>query len=221
MLVIFDCDGVLVDTELLSAQVFSSELSSVGVNMSAEACIAQFKGHTLERCYQWIELNYVSSLIDGRLPKDFPQKIDEATLVALSGSAQAISGVEEFIQKLIRLNISFCVASNGGHEKIRCSLESSGLIQYFSQNRFSVDDVKKGKPAPDLFLFAAESLGVPEKFCWVIEDSLSGVHAARSAGMNVIAYTPECDRSLKIDESVRLARTMGEVSEIILGENNN
>ncbi|WNO09475.1 HAD family phosphatase [Teredinibacter sp. KSP-S5-2] len=216
MLVIFDCDGVLVDTEELCAQVFSQTLQSLGILLSTDECLKHFKGKTLSECYRWLEQDQSHRLPDGKLPSDFPELLDQATYTALAKSTQAIEGVTELVGELKNKNIAYCVASNGGHKKIRCSLSCAGLWSYFSDLVFSAEDVKQGKPAPDLFLYAAEAIGVPARFCYVIEDSLSGVQAARAAGMNVIAFSPEADSELEIDDQVVLVSNMGDVEKILL-----
>lgn len=188
MLVIFDCDGVLVDSEPLAAAVFSAELARLGLSMSADACYREFHGHSLAYCFDWIERKF-----DCRLPDAFAAQLSVATDSTFSQQLQAVPGVEAVVAELERRHISYCVASNGGHKKIANSLATTGLARYFSRDKgncFSVDDVATGKPAPDLFLYAAESMGVPPAFTTVVEDSAAGVRAATSAGMHLFVYDP-------------------------------
>lgn len=182
MLVIFDCDGVLVDSEKLAAEVFSSCLQELAIDMDPQQCYAQFKGHTLDYCLAWLKKNHPA------VPQSFLQTLGEETTKAFASSLKAVPGVEDVILDLRKRNIPMCVASNGGHEKIEHSLEVTGLLKYFPVARFSRDDVPRGKPAPDLFLHAAEVMGVPTAFATVVEDSLTGVRAAQAAGMRVLVY---------------------------------
>ncbi|WP_028884834.1 HAD family hydrolase [Teredinibacter turnerae] len=188
MLVIFDCDGVLVDSEPLAAAVFSAELARLGLPMSGDECYREFHGHSLAYCFDWIERKF-----DCRLPDAFAAQLSAATDNTFSRKLQAVPGVEAVIKELERRHISYCVASNGGHKKIANSLATTGLVRYFNRDKgncFSVDDVATGKPAPDLFLYAAESMGVPPAFTTVIEDSAAGVRAAKRAGMALFVYDP-------------------------------
>ncbi len=184
MLIIFDCDGVLVDSETLSAQVFSNALKKVGIDMSPQACLMQFQGWTLPACYQWLEQTF-----NVALPLAFLDTLAHDTQVAFDEGLKMVSGVERVLQRLNDNGVPFCVASNGSHKKIHHSLSLTGLLPYFAA-RFSVEDVEQGKPAPDLFLHAASCMGVPVSQTIVIEDSQSGWQASESAGMRSLIYAP-------------------------------
>ena len=187
MLVIFDCDGVLVDSERLGSEAFSRCLFEVGIEFSAEQCLSQFKGWTDERSYYWLEQKFNKTL-----PNNFDRMYCDYLKEFFKGRLRAIDGVEQVIQSLIERSIPYCMASNGPHEKVGFSLEVTGLDRYFPHtHRFSSDDVSEGKPSPELFLHAAESVGVPPQFCWVIEDSLSGCSAADRAGMRFVYFQHE------------------------------
>ncbi|WP_185233092.1 HAD family hydrolase [Teredinibacter franksiae] len=193
MLVIFDCDGVLVDSETLAADVFSQCLARQGVRMSAAACYSEFHGHTLPYCFTWIESHF-----DVSLPENFTEILSTATRERFTLDLLPVAGVEKLLRRLLRRNIPFCVASNGEHKKINHSLAVTGLDKFFPESdkkisRFSREDVLQGKPAPDLFLHAAEVSGVAPQSCWVIEDSPSGYKAAVSAGMQLVQYVPQAD----------------------------
>lgn len=182
MLVIFDCDGVLVDSEKLASEVFSACLADADVQLSPQQCYTQFKGHTLDYCYTYLHERYPC------IPEDFLQRLGAETERAFASRLRPVTGVEDVILGLRERNVPLCVASNGGHAKIEHSLRVTGLYDYFSEARFSRDDVPRGKPAPDLFLYAAEVMGVPAQFTTVVEDSLTGVQAALAAGMHVLVY---------------------------------
>lgn len=187
MLVIFDCDGVLVDSETLAAKVFAEILHGEGVRgYSPERCMNDFRGLTLSAC-----LTHLQERHPGALPDDFISKLERATAVAFAAQLKPVVGVVQVVEQLARVGRPFCVASNGGFLKMRHSLEITGLWSYFEGRSFSSEWVAQGKPAPDLFLLAAESLGVPPAFCIVVEDSSAGVHAALAAGMRVLQYTAD------------------------------
>lgn len=212
MLIIFDCDGVLVDSETLAAQVFSEELRSLGIEMTPEQCFAQFHGHTLPYCYRWIEGEYQQQLPSDFDRQEFDRQLMVATSKAFDANLKPVEGVVELIKKLRQRNISYCVASNGRHSKINRSLALTGLDEWFSaERRFSVEDVEHGKPAPDLFLYAAEAIGVPVQFCTVIEDSTSGVAAAEAAGMKVMQLSVE----ERVGDKTDVFRTMNDLSKAL------
>lgn len=178
MLIIFDCDGVLVDSEVLAAQVFADALVEQGLNIDAKTCFATFKGHTLGRCLEILRHQFSFGV-----PADFIDTLEVKTQLAFASQLKPVAGVRAVLDKLVERGIPFCVASNGGHEKVEHSLTVTGLIDYFPANRFSAEDVARGKPAPDLFLYASEAMGVPTAFCRIIEDSKTGLMAAKAAGM--------------------------------------
>lgn len=208
MLIIFDCDGVLVDSELLAARVFSEVLKPLDIAMSAEECHQRFRGHSLTYCMEWLEAEH------GRaLPDDFAYRLELSTITAFSGQLRPVPGIKAVLEVLDSIHVSYCVASNGSHAKIRNSLEVTGLLPYFSDRCFSAEDVARGKPAPDLYLYAAESMGVPTSFTTVVEDSPAGLEAALAAGMRPLMYTP--DHDLKIDVRATEFKKMEELPGLL------
>lgn len=185
MLIIFDCDGVLVDSEQLAAEVLSEVLSQYNLALSAKACVQYLRGETLQYCKAWIESHFCSVL-----PCSFEQEVKRLTREVFAQRLRAVVGARSLLCELSARNIPFCVASNGGHGKLKHSLAVTGLLPYFDGKCFSSDDVPHGKPAPDLFLYAAQSMGVHASFCYVVEDSSPGVTAAIAAGMNVLHFAP-------------------------------
>lgn len=183
MLVIFDCDGVLVDSESLSARVFAEHLAKFGVFLSAADCESKFRGHTMDYCLGILEVEY-----PGALPSDFLDGLAWATQEAFSAYLKPVSGVEAVLQWLQGQGLPFCVASNGALSKVRHSLGVTGLGDYFGDHCYSAEQVKRGKPHPDLFLFAAQSMGVDSAQTLVVEDSIAGVTAALRAKMKVLRY---------------------------------
>lgn len=183
MLVIFDCDGVLVDSEHLAAQVFANQLAFYGIAMTPQQCEFQFRGHTMDYCF-----NELRNLYPGALPSDFLEVLAVATETYFTEHLQPVRGVEAVLRWLQEENIPFCVASNGALKKIRHSLKVAGLVRYFADHCFSAESVPQGKPAPDLFLSAARQMGFSPEETVVIEDSTAGVTAAIRAGMTVFRY---------------------------------
>lgn len=190
VLTIFDCDGVLVDSEALAAQVFSEQLKEYGIHLTTVQCLAKFKGLTLSDCTRLVETEFSCQLA----PR-FLADLKCATQQRFHHSLQPVEGVENVLSWMKTYGGSICVASNGGVDKIRHSLTVTGLTRYF-EHIFSADQVARGKPAPDLFLLAADSLGFASNECVVIEDSPSGLAAAHAANMQVLFYSEDgfgCD----------------------------
>lgn len=179
-LVIFDCDGVLVDSELLASEVLSEILAEYGVDVPARECRERFTGSSLARVK---ELVFKSASIE--LPDDFEDRVRQADRDVFEKRLRPVSGIEETLDVL---NIPVCVASSGRMEKITHSLELTGLMDYFKPHLFSAEMVVRGKPAPDLFLHAAKNMGVAPDRCLVVEDSPVGIKAAQAAGMSVFGF---------------------------------
>ncbi|TDC89966.1 HAD family hydrolase [Nonomuraea deserti] len=174
-LVIFDCDGVLVDSEPISTRVGTAALRRLGWTIDEAEYAERFVGCTNE---YWAEQV-------GETPPGWRQRLDAEHRAAMMAELRAIEGIEAAIDQL---TVPVCVASNGRHATIRRSLELTGLAKRFDGRVFSAEDVARGKPAPDLFLHAADTMGVPPERCVVVEDSPFGVTAAMSAGMRCLAY---------------------------------
>jgi len=168
-LVIFDCDGVLVDTERIAVRIDVIVLAELGWPMTEAEVVERFMGRSDEEMTAEIEAH-----LGRRLPASW-----EAPFRHLYRQA---------FEALDAIAIPTCVASSGTHEKIRFTLGLTGLYERFAGRIFSVGDVARGKPAPDLFLHAAGRMGVPPAQCAVVEDSRYGVEAARAAGMRAFGY---------------------------------
>jgi beta-phosphoglucomutase-like phosphatase (HAD superfamily) len=179
-LVIFDCDGVLVDSELISCRAHSEMLTRHGYPITSDEVLARFLGVSDREARLIIEAEL------GRdLPGDFEVQVKQATLQFYAGDLQAISYVGEAIGTI---GLPKCVASSGTPEKIQHGLICAGLYDLLAPNIFSASQVERGKPAPDLFLFAAEQMQVAPQRCLVIEDSLPGIAGARAARMTVLGF---------------------------------
>jgi HAD superfamily hydrolase (TIGR01509 family) len=179
-LVIFDCDGVLVDSERIAIRVSSAGLTDLGWPISEAEVIERFLGRSDE---------YISAEVAKRLgaqvARDWAGEFQRRYREAFARELRPVDGV---VGALDAISTRTCVASSGTHEKIRHSLGLVGLLERFDGRIFSVSDVSRGKPAPDLFLHAASVMKVTPAQCAVVEDSPSGVEAARAAGMRVFGY---------------------------------
>lgn len=184
-LVLFDNDGVLVDSELISFQVYAEQISRYGVKKTALQLMEEASGLTHE------------TIIESSIPGITKQERDilgkkiheEITQKFIDLPLQANKNVIELLTLLQQKKILFCVATNGLPGRLDSAFSASGLDQFFPQNRrFNAYMVEKGKPAPDLYLFAAQQCGVSPKNCLVIEDSVTGITAAQKAKMSVIGY---------------------------------
>lgn len=182
-LIIFDCDGVLVDSEKLAAEVFSVCLQQHQVDWDAEKCLTRFKGLTLPNCLQLLRSE--EGVV---LDENFLAQLKSATTERFDRDLRPIPGISDVLEHLSEAQRPFCVASNGHRDKILHTLKTVSFDSYFGSAIFSAEQVAKGKPEPDLFLLAAETYGVSPQFCCVIEDSKPGVTAAIAAGMDVILF---------------------------------
>jgi beta-phosphoglucomutase-like phosphatase (HAD superfamily) len=179
-LVIFDCDGVLVDSEVISCRVHAETLTRHGYPITADQVLVRFLGVSDREARQTIE-----SEMGRLLPQDFEAQIGHAALQRYASELTAIRYVGEAIDAI---GVPKCVASSGTHEKIRHGLTCAGLYDRLAPDIFSATQVERGKPAPDLFLFAAERMHATPARCVVIEDSVPGIKGARTAGMTVLGF---------------------------------
>jgi HAD superfamily hydrolase (TIGR01509 family) len=179
-LVIFDCDGVLVDSELISCRAHSQMLTRHGYPITADQVLDRFLGVSDREARLIVEAELGRSL-----PGDFEAQVKTATLKFYEGDLRPISNLGEAIAAI---NLKKCVASSGTPEKIHHGLTCAGLYDVLAPHIFSASQVKRGKPAPDLFLFAAKRMRAPPQRCLVIEDSIPGVTGAVAAGMMVLGF---------------------------------
>jgi HAD superfamily hydrolase (TIGR01509 family) len=179
-LVIFDCDGVLVDSEVISCRAHAETLTRHGYPITADQVLLRFLGVSDREARQTIE-----SEMGRSLPDDFDAQIKQAALQRYASELAAIPYVGEAIDAI---GVAKCVASSSTHEKIRHGLTCAGLYDRLAPDIFSATQVERGKPAPDLFLFAAERMQAAPARCVVIEDSIPGIKGARAAGMTVLGF---------------------------------
>ena len=183
-LIIFDCDGVLVDSEVLANQLLRDALAEHGLEMTVEQVVETYVGRSMDAVVSISE-----ELLCSKLPDDFLEQLQIKTFALFEKELKAVDGVEEVLIALKETDIQICVASNGSFEKMNLTLGITDLKKYFDGNIFNSSQVKRGKPYPDLFLFAADQLQVEPAKCLLIEDSVPGVQGGVAAGMEVMAYS--------------------------------
>jgi HAD superfamily hydrolase (TIGR01509 family) len=185
-LVIFDCDGVLVDSEPVANRTLGQMLRELGLELTQEEIFQNFVGYSLPHC-----LRVIAGMLGRPPPENFLRDLQARTFAAFETELRAMPGIEEALD---RLGLPFCVASSGDHEKMNTTLGITGLLPRFAERIFSVTQVARGKPAPDVYLFAASQLEAEPAACVVVEDTPPGVQAGVAAGMTVFgfcAHTPE------------------------------
>ena len=180
-LVIFDCDGVLVDSEGIGTAVLAKAAVAEGAVISAEDSLRLFRGLKMAECVGEIERR-----LGRRVRETFIADVRHAQGVAFERDLQAIAGIDA---ALAAISIPVCVASNGPMAKMMHTLKLANLLGHFEGRIFSAYDVGAWKPDPGLFLHAARTLGAEPSRCVVVEDSLAGIRAAHAAGMRVLGYT--------------------------------
>ncbi|MFE8018496.1 HAD family hydrolase [Streptomyces antibioticus] len=209
-LVIFDNDGVLVDSEPISNRLLAAYLTELGHPTSYEDSIRDYMGSAMHRIH-----DLVLERTGERLPADFDDVFHRRVFDAFERELRPVAGAVDVLGKLAADEVPYCVASSGSHERIRVGHRTTGLDRWFDDARiFSSQDVGKGKPAPDLFLYAAERMGVEPARCVVVEDSPLGVQAAVAAGMDVYGFTAMTPAA-KLAGATQLFSDMGELTGLL------
>jgi len=185
--VVFDCDGVLVDSERIAAPVLAQLLTDLGLPTTAEEVDRDFKGRSWE-----YELEVIRARRGGLEPwPDLRERYHAALFTAFDERLRPISGIEAALDALDAAGVPRCLASGSDHERIRRSLRAAGLLDRFPEATiFSAEDVEHGKPAPDLFLHATAQMGFDPTSTVIVEDSPTGVQAGVAADMRVLGYAP-------------------------------
>ncbi|MGD1225592.1 MULTISPECIES: HAD family hydrolase [Streptomyces] len=210
-LVIFDNDGVLVDSERISNTILAAHLTELGHPTSYEDSIRDYMGSAMHRIH-----DLVHERSGRRLPDGFDDVFHARVFAAFERELEPVPGAVQVVEKLAADGVPYCVASSGSHERIRVGHRKTGLDQWFGEERvFSSQDVGRGKPAPDLFLHAAERMGVPPQRCVVVEDSPLGVQAAHAAGMDVYGFTAMTPAA-KLAGATQLFSDMGELADLLV-----
>jgi HAD superfamily hydrolase (TIGR01509 family) len=214
VLVIFDCDGVLVNSEPLANASFSRAIRAQGLDWSPEEVLRRLMGLSLKSCVEVCEAE-----LGRKLPDDFVEKMQVITYQMFRDAPlEPIVGVKEAVLALHAAGVATCVASSGALEKMRFTLGLTGLWDLFHGRIFSASQVPRGKPFPDLFLHAAISMNVQPFDCIVVEDSVPGVKAARAAGMRALAYAgePYADPAALASVGGKPFKAMAELPGLIL-----
>lgn len=206
-LVIFDCDGVLVDTEPVSNRVLAAAIEEAGLAMDAEEVAREFEGMRLDDIAAAVEQR-----LGSRLPEDWVAAFEERRAAEFRKGVQAIPGVAAALSWIDEAGMLTCVASQASREKTELTLGLSGLIRHFeAEALFSSRMVERGKPDPELFLLAARSLGCEPAECVVVEDGVLGARAGRAAAMRVLGYAPNGNGERLAQEG---AETFGSMAEL-------
>jgi len=205
-LVIFDCDGVLVDSEPIANRVLAEQLRKTGVSIPESEVMRRFVGKTRGQC-----LALAAEILGHALPERFGAQWDAALFDALRKEVRPAPGVPELLRVL---SIPYCVASNGMPDRVRVTLESAGLLRHFDGRIFTSADVAHPKPAPDLFLHAAASLKTAAAECVVVEDTPTGVNAGHAAGMRVLGYIGNSTSDADALEAAGAAMVFNDMREL-------
>ncbi|HEV2060279.1 MAG TPA: HAD family hydrolase [Solirubrobacteraceae bacterium] len=205
--VIFDCDGVLVDTELISNTVLAGLLTSVGLPTTLELCLRDYRGRSLTSVMELAEQRHGAAL-----PADIPQRYYAAVEARFAVELQPIAGV---VEALDDIELPMCVASSGPHHKMAVTLRATGLWERFEGRIFSATEVAHGKPAPDLFLHAARAMGFDPAATAVVEDSVPGVQAARAARMRALAFAADSDADALADAGGEVFDDMAQLPALL------
>ena len=207
-LVIFDCDGVLVDSEPISNRLLADALTDAGLPTTYEEARKRYVGLSMASCMAMFE-----EQLGRALPDNWLNDLQARTFERLRTDVQPVAGVENVIRQIQGQGLAMCVASSGGLDKISLTLSTTGLKSYFDPHIFSASMVARGKPHPDLFLHAAAEMGVTPLETVVIEDSVPGVMAAASAGMVPYAFAgdPHADREALAAAGGTLFSSMAEI----------
>jgi HAD superfamily hydrolase (TIGR01509 family) len=179
-LVIFDCDGVLVDSDRISLRIQAERISTLGLEMSYEDCMHDFLGLGMPAT-----LRILGERLGRPVSEEWEAELDAAVK---DGFRRELTPVPGIVEALEEIELPTCVASSGSHEKMRLTLGLTGLWDRFAGRIFSADEVQRGKPAPDLFLHAASRMSTPPERCVVVEDSPFGIAAAKAAGMVALGF---------------------------------
>lgn len=206
-LVIFDCDGVLVDSEVISNTVLARSLTAEGLPTT----LAESR-----RDYQGLQLEDIASRAEAKLgrslPKDWQARFERDRRDAFRRDLKPVPGAAEVVERIRAASLGICVASQGKLENVRLSLQLTGLHELFPEWAvFSAEAVLRGKPHPDLFLHAAEAMGASPAGCVVVEDTPSGVAAAVGAEMRVLGYAADSDEASLLEIGAEILRSLREL----------
>jgi HAD superfamily hydrolase (TIGR01509 family) len=209
-LVIFDCDGVLVDSEGPSNRIVAEEITALGWPMSTAESCALFMGYRLSDIPAVVEAK-----IGRPLPPDWVDRLRHRLIATLAEEVQAMPGAHDALRGVTALGLPYRIASNSSHQEMEAKFAKVAMEELVEGRKHSARDVPRGKPAPDVFLHAAAAEGVPPAACLVIEDSVPGAMAARAAGMACIGLAPHGDDPALRNAGAVLIRSFDELPDIL------
>lgn len=205
--IIFDCDGVLVDTEKIGNGILLSMAAELGFEMKLEDAYRDFNGRNLKECFQEIEKG-----IGKRLPESFERDYRERSFAAFKTQVKPMEGIVSFLENL---KIPYCVASSGPVDKIRLNLEVAGLLDKFENKIYSAYEINSWKPDPGIFLHAAKEMGFNVEDCIVVEDSKAGVIAGIRGGFKVYGFANGYNNTDLEQEGAILFNTYEELNALL------
>lgn len=205
--IVFDCDGVLVDKEHISIGTLLELGKKYGADIDFEFAMVNFLGKSLKYCCNFIEEKCVKPF-----PNDFVEQYRKLSFERFKNELQPIKGIKELLYKL---EIPFCVASNGPLDKMQLNLKTAGLHGLFGENMFSAYQLNKFKPDPTLFIHAAATLGFKPEECVVIEDSMVGVQAAIAGGFDVLGFANKRSEALLKETGAKLFYSMNDLFDLL------
>lgn len=203
--IIFDCDGVLVDSLSLSNKVLLELIKPFGISNEFEKIIDNYNGASLKAI-----LDKIEELIGEKLPENFVKEYRKTTYETFKKELEPINGAKGFLE---RISIPICVASSGPYEKIVENLRITNLLHHFGENVFSSYEIQSWKPEPEIFLHAAKKMGFKPQECLVIEDSLEGIKAASKGGFNIIGLATESNLAQMKKTEVKVFESMLEIEQ--------
>ncbi len=205
--IIFDCDGVLVDSEAISAKIFQEMAVELGFKLDFESVLEQITGTSMTE-----NLKFFSENINGELPEDFESEFRKRSYEAFKTDLKPINGIHDLLEKI---GIPVGVASSGPVEKIKLNLTTTNLIDYFDNNIFSCYEIGSWKPEPEIYLYAAKKMGFKPGECAVIEDSLAGVQSAKAGGFNVFGFANEKNKTAFKELGATVFSDMAELGKLL------
>jgi HAD superfamily hydrolase (TIGR01509 family) len=207
--IIFDCDGVLVDSEKISAQVFQKMVSELGCDLDFETVLEQITGTSMKE-----NLKFFTEKVGHDLPENFESEFRSRSYEAFKTELKPVKGIHSILNKI---TVPYCTASSGPQKKIRLNLTTASLIDKFDNNIFSSYDIGSWKPEPDIYLYAAKQMGFQPHECAVIEDSIAGVKSAIAGGFDVFGYVKKENKEAFEELGATVFFDMRELDKLIIG----
>jgi len=205
--IIFDCDGILVDSEEISNSVLIQMANEIGAEIKMEYAIENFAGKSLKSSFEHIE-----KLTKKSLPSTFEQEYRNRTFSAFKTDLKPIKGIHNLLNQL---SVPFCVASSGPVDKIKLNLTTTNLMEKFENRIFSSYEIGSWKPNPEIFEYAANKMGFKPDECAIIEDSLAGVRAGRKGGFDVFGFANQKNKTELQKEGAQVFFEMNKLFELL------